>query len=69
MEAIWTVYVTEPSKGFLYKLLRVGKWLQRSCIVIVQDKPCMDILLLIKTATYQSGVVCLFLRFPPALCV
>ena len=37
--------------------------------VATEDKPCMQVSLLIKSATYQSGVVCLILWSLFALCL
>lgn len=50
----------------LCKLWRLGRQVWRSThLAATQDKPCMQIPLLMKPATHQSGVACLF---PQSLC-
>ena len=43
--------------------------MQTSPFVAAHVKPPVEVLLLVKTATYQSQVVCLFLQSLLALCV
>ena len=53
----------------LWKLLIFGRWVWGSTCLAAQDKPCMQVTLLVKTVTYQPGMAFLFLPSLPALWV
>lgn len=64
----WLVWMTEPSKGLCINFHDAGSWVRKSTHLAATGQ-AFQVPLVIKPATYQSEVVCLFLQPLFALCV